>query len=63
MQDYVLVLLRNGRRKDEAKKELDVFLGEETATFVSWYEPILYYECIWFCATRNTHSNIYFLAH
>lgn len=41
MQDYVLVLLRNGRRKDEAKKELDVFLGEETATFVSWYEPIL----------------------
>ncbi|XP_042399512.1 uncharacterized protein LOC121989493 [Zingiber officinale] len=34
--DYVLVLLRNGRHKDEAKKELDVFLGEETATFISW---------------------------
>ncbi|WOL06651.1 hypothetical protein Cni_G15385 [Canna indica] len=34
--DYVVVLLRNGRRKDEARKELDVFLGDDSATFVSW---------------------------
>ncbi|CAN0877876.1 Embryonic polyadenylate-binding protein 2 [Linum grandiflorum] len=34
--DYVIVLLRNGRNKEEAKNELDVFLGEDTDPFVSW---------------------------
>ncbi|KAL5707927.1 hypothetical protein ACHQM5_018776 [Ranunculus cassubicifolius] len=34
--EYVIVLLRNGRRKDEAKNELNVFLGDDTDAFVSW---------------------------
>ncbi|XVF79604.1 hypothetical protein PTKIN_Ptkin15bG0002600 [Pterospermum kingtungense] len=34
--DYVIVLLRNGRRKDEAKNELKVFLGDDSDSFVSW---------------------------
>ncbi|KAF5192349.1 RNA binding (RRM/RBD/RNP motifs) family protein [Thalictrum thalictroides] len=34
--EYVIVLLRNGRRKDEARNELNVFLGDDTDSFVSW---------------------------
>lgn len=35
--EYVLVLLRNGRTKDEATRELNVFLGDEDSiSFVSW---------------------------
>ncbi|XP_075476798.1 uncharacterized protein LOC142518065 isoform X1 [Primulina tabacum] len=34
--EYVIVLLKNGRRKDEAKGELNVFLGEDSDTFISW---------------------------
>ncbi|GAB4832608.1 hypothetical protein Ancab_006626 [Ancistrocladus abbreviatus] len=34
--EYVIVLLRNGRRKDEAKNELDVFLGDDSDSFVAW---------------------------
>ncbi|KAJ6833154.1 nucleolin 1 [Iris pallida] len=34
--EYVLVLVKNGRCKDEARKELDVFLGDDCAPFVSW---------------------------
>ncbi|KAJ1271487.1 hypothetical protein BS78_06G131100 [Paspalum vaginatum] len=33
---YVVVLLRNGRCKDEAAKELQVFLGDDNDAFVSW---------------------------
>lgn len=36
-QDYVIVLLRNGRRKEEARNELNVFLGDDSDSFVSWY--------------------------
>ena len=36
-QEYVIVLLRNGRRKDEARNELNVFLGDDSVSFVSWY--------------------------
>lgn len=36
----MIVLLRNGRRKDEAMNELNVFLGDDSDSFVSWY---LYY--------------------
>ena len=36
-QEYVIVLLRNGRRKDEAMNELNVFLGDDSVSFVSWY--------------------------
>lgn len=35
-QEYVIVLLRNGRRKVEARNELNVFLGDDTDSFVSW---------------------------
>ncbi|KAI3448912.1 hypothetical protein Pfo_005577 [Paulownia fortunei] len=34
--EYVIVLLKNGRCKDEAKSELNVFLGEDSDSFVSW---------------------------
>ncbi|KAL6858917.1 hypothetical protein ACP4OV_017919 [Aristida adscensionis] len=34
--DYVILLLRNGRRKDEAIKELHVFLENDSASFISW---------------------------
>ncbi|KAM7266306.1 hypothetical protein ACFE04_004203 [Oxalis oulophora] len=34
--DYVIVLLRNGKRKAEAINELHVFLGDDTLPFISW---------------------------
>ncbi|CAM8897644.1 unnamed protein product [Rhodiola kirilowii] len=35
--EYVIVLLRNGRTKDEARNELNVFLGDEDSdSFVTW---------------------------
>ncbi|KAL3537383.1 hypothetical protein ACH5RR_000749 [Cinchona calisaya] len=34
--EYVIVLLKNGRRKDEARNELNVFLGDDSDAFVSW---------------------------
>ncbi|XP_068638824.1 protein gar2-like isoform X3 [Aristolochia californica] len=34
--EYVIVLLRNGRHKQEAQNELNVFLEEASASFVSW---------------------------
>ncbi|KAL5231830.1 hypothetical protein ABZP36_030606 [Zizania latifolia] len=34
--EYVIFILRNGRCKDEAIKELDVFLGQDSAAFISW---------------------------
>lgn len=35
-QEYVIVLLRNGRDKDQAKNELNVFLGDDSDSFVAW---------------------------
>ncbi|XAR54346.1 hypothetical protein NMG60_11029427 [Bertholletia excelsa] len=34
--EYVIVLVKNGRRKEEAKNELNVFLGDDSDSFVSW---------------------------
>ncbi|KAJ8640889.1 hypothetical protein MRB53_017583 [Persea americana] len=34
--EYVIVLLRNGRQKEEAKKELNVFLGDDSDSFINW---------------------------
>ncbi|CAH8260233.1 unnamed protein product [Arabidopsis lyrata] len=34
--EYVIVLLRNGRRKEEAKNELKIFLGDDSDSFVAW---------------------------
>lgn len=32
----MIVLLRNGRRKEEARHELNVFLADNSDSFVSW---------------------------
>lgn len=32
----MIVLLKNGRSKGEAKNELDVFLGDDSDSFISW---------------------------
>lgn len=50
-QEYVVVLLRNGRCKDEAAKELQVFLGDENDAFVSWSSSF----------TRTFHTSFSFL--
>ncbi|KAF0897979.1 hypothetical protein E2562_001669 [Oryza meyeriana var. granulata] len=34
--EYVICLLQSGKRKDKASKELDLFLGKDSATFISW---------------------------
>ncbi|XP_052170255.1 uncharacterized protein LOC127786697 isoform X2 [Diospyros lotus] len=34
--EYVIVLIKNGRSKEEARKELNVFLGSDSDSFVSW---------------------------
>lgn len=34
--EYIIVLLKNGRRKDEARNELNVFLDDASDSFVSW---------------------------
>ncbi|XP_057511246.1 uncharacterized protein LOC130793538 isoform X1 [Actinidia eriantha] len=34
--EYVIVLLKNGRRKEEARNELNVFLGDDSDPFVAW---------------------------
>ncbi|GJY85405.1 nucleotide-binding alpha-beta plait domain-containing protein [Tanacetum coccineum] len=36
LEEYVIVLLKNGRRKEEARNELNVFLGDDSDSFVSW---------------------------
>ncbi|KAK7401514.1 hypothetical protein VNO78_13059 [Psophocarpus tetragonolobus] len=34
--DYVIVLLKNGKRKEQAKNDLKVFLRENSDSFISW---------------------------
>ncbi|KAL6561004.1 hypothetical protein OROGR_003794 [Orobanche gracilis] len=34
--EYIIVLLRNGKRKAQARNALNVFLGDNTDSFVSW---------------------------
>ena len=34
--EYVIVILRNGKSKKQAKNELNVFLGDDSDSFVSW---------------------------
>lgn len=34
--EYVIVLVKNGKRKEEARNELHVFLDDDTDSFVSW---------------------------
>ena len=35
-QEYVIVLVKNGKRKEDARNELRVFLDGDTDSFVSW---------------------------
>lgn len=32
----MIVILRNGKSKEQAKNELNVFLGDDSDSFVSW---------------------------
>ncbi|XP_040991152.1 uncharacterized protein LOC121238373 [Juglans microcarpa x Juglans regia] len=34
--EYVIVLVKNGKRKEEARNELHVFLDDDTDSFISW---------------------------
>ncbi|CAG7890407.1 unnamed protein product [Brassica rapa] len=34
--EYVIVLLKNGRRREEAKNELKIFLADDSDSFVAW---------------------------
>lgn len=58
MQEYVIVLLRNGRRKAEAAQELHVFLGDDNLSFVAWLPvlscPILF--ILFFSPLIHPHS-------
>jgi hypothetical protein len=37
VQEYVIELLKSRKRKDEASKALDIFLGvDDSAAFISW---------------------------
>ena len=33
----MIVLLKNGRRREEAKNELKIFLADDSDSFVAWY--------------------------
>lgn len=33
----MIVLLKNGRRKEEAMNELKIFLADDSDSFVAWY--------------------------
>ncbi|CAN6454443.1 unnamed protein product [Victoria cruziana] len=36
LADYVIVLVKNGKRKELAEQDLNVFLGDNCSSFVSW---------------------------
>jgi hypothetical protein len=55
-------MLKNGKRKDLASKELRVFLGDDTAVFISWLVlmhslPLFFYSLFVNCLNQ---SLIYF---
>lgn len=53
--EYVIVLLRNGRRKEEANNELKIFLGDDSDSFVAWYLYISYLCVTKFIAFLEIH--------
>ncbi|CAA2953400.1 polyadenylate-binding 2 [Olea europaea subsp. europaea] len=56
--EYVIVLLKNGRHKDEAKNELNVFLGDDSDSFVSWLWDHLVSNLDLYVQPREPHPNI-----
>ncbi|KAL2514284.1 RNA binding (RRM/RBD/RNP motif) family protein [Forsythia ovata] len=56
--EYVIVLLKNGRRKDEAKNELNVFLGDDSDSFASWLWDHLGSNLDLYVQPREPHPNI-----
>ncbi|KAK1552010.1 hypothetical protein Q3G72_008808 [Acer saccharum] len=55
--EYVIVLLRNGRRKEEAKNELNVFLGDDSDSFVSWLWDHLASNLYLYVDPEGSHTN------
>ncbi|KAL3516498.1 hypothetical protein ACH5RR_023400 [Cinchona calisaya] len=55
--EYVIVLLKNGRRKDEARNELNVFLGDDSDSFVTWLWDHLGSNLNLYVQTRQSHSD------
>lgn len=55
--EYVIVLLRNGRRKEEAKNDLNVFLGEDTDAFVTWLWDHLSLHLDLYIPQKEAYSN------
>ncbi|KAF6158654.1 hypothetical protein GIB67_040168 [Kingdonia uniflora] len=53
--EYVIVLLRNGRRKEEARNELNVFLGDDSGSFVSWLWGHLSLSLDLYVQSRDSH--------
>ncbi|KAJ8638035.1 hypothetical protein MRB53_012302 [Persea americana] len=55
--EYVIVLLRNGRHKLEAKKELNVFLGDDSDSFINWLWDHLASSLHLYVQSRESFSN------
>ncbi|KAF9675606.1 hypothetical protein SADUNF_Sadunf09G0049700 [Salix dunnii] len=57
VDEYVTVLLRNGRDKEEAKNELNVFLGDDSDSFVSWLWDHLATNLDLYVQPQETHTD------
>ncbi|XP_076915080.1 uncharacterized protein LOC143574312 [Bidens hawaiensis] len=55
--EYVIVLLKNGRRKEEAKNELNVFLGDDSDSFVSWLWDHLRSNLDLYAQSKESHTD------
>nr|XP_027106848.1 nucleolin 2-like isoform X1 [Coffea arabica] len=55
--EYIIVLLKNGRRKDEARNELNVFLDDASDSFVSWLWDHLASNLDLYAQTHQSHSD------
>ncbi|KAJ6345477.1 hypothetical protein OIU78_008187 [Salix suchowensis] len=55
--EYVIVLLRNGRDKEEARNELNVFLGDDSDSFVSWLWDHLATNLDLYVQPQETHTD------
>lgn len=55
--EYIIVLLKNGRRKDEARSELNVFLDDDSDSFVSWLWEHLASNLDLYVQSSESHSD------
>lgn len=37
LQEYIVVLVCNGKNQNQARDDLEAFLGEDSGRFVAWY--------------------------